>query len=111
LTTGATVRWVDSDPYRFEAALWEHQGSAAWFFVSLPEEVADDVDERFGHLEAGFGSLRVEVTIGSTTWRTSVFPDTKRATYVLPVKKQVRTAEGLAEGSVCAVELTVVAGE
>ncbi len=80
--------------------MWEHQGSAAWFFLSLPEEVADDIDERFGHLEAGFGSLRVEVTIGSTTWRTSVFPDTKRGTYVLPVKKQVRTAEGLGDGSV-----------
>jgi len=107
----ATVLAVDADPYRFDAQVWEHQGSAAWFFVSLPEEVADDVDERYGHLEAGFGSLRVEVTIGATTWRTSVFPDTKRGTYVLPVKKQARTAEGLAEGSACTVELAVVAGE
>ena len=102
---------ADVDPYLFDAELWEHQGSAAWFFVSLPEETADDIDERYGHLEAGFGSLRVEVTVGSTTWRTSIFPDTKRGTYVLPVKKQVRTAEGLADGSVCSVELTVVAGE
>jgi hypothetical protein len=102
---------VDVDPYRFGATLWEHQGSAAWFFLSLPEEIADDIDERFGHLEAGFGSLRVEVTIGSTTWRTSIFPDTKRGTYLLPVKKQVRTAEGLVESSACSVELRVVAGE
>jgi hypothetical protein len=102
---------VDTDPYRFDEELWEHQGSAAWFFVSLPEEVADDIDGRYGHREAGFGSLRVEVAIGSTRWRTSVFPDTKRGTYVLPVKKQVRRAEGLADGSVCSVELTVVAGE
>lgn len=102
---------VDGDSYRFDAELWEHQGTTAWFFVSLPEELADDIDERYGHLEAGFGSLRVEVTIGSTTWRTSVFPDTKRGTYLLPVKKQVRTAEGLADGSVCPVELMVVAGE
>ncbi len=91
--------------------MWEHQGSAARFFVSLPEELADDIDERYGHLEAGFGSLRVEVTIGSTTWRTSTFPHTKRGTYLLPVKKQVRTAEGLTEGLACPVELTVVAGE
>jgi hypothetical protein len=102
---------VDTDPYRFVAALWPWDGPAAWFFVSLPEDVADDIDERFGHLEAGFGSLRVEVTIGSTTWRTSVFPDTKRGTYLLPVKKQVRTDEALREGSTCTVDLTVVAGE
>ena len=102
---------MDSDPYRFDAELWEYQGTAAWFFLSLPEEIADDIDERFGHLEAGFGSLRVEVAVGSTTWRTSVFPDTKRGTYLLPVKKQVRKAEGLVEGSMCSVELAVVAGE
>jgi hypothetical protein len=102
---------VETDPYRFDATLWEHEGTAAWFFVSLPEDVADDIDERFGHLEAGFGSLRVEVMIGSTTWRTSVFPDTKRGTFLLPVKKQVRTAEGLLDGTRCSVELTVVAGE
>jgi hypothetical protein len=54
---------------------------------------------RFGHLEAGFGSPLVEVAIGSITWRTSIFPDTKRATYAFPVKKQIRTAEDLADGS------------
>jgi hypothetical protein len=101
---------TDRDPFLFDAEVWEYQGSAAWFFVSLPEETADDIDERYGHLAAGFGSLRVEVTIGSTTWRTSIFPDTKRGTYLLPVKKQVRIAEALSEGSICSVELTVVAG-
>jgi hypothetical protein len=102
---------METDPYRFVGVLWEWDGPAAWYFVSLPEDVADEIDERFGHLEAGFGSLRVEVTVGSTTWRTSVFPDTKRATYLLPVKKQVRTAEDLHAGSTCEVELTVVTDE
>ena len=41
--------------------------------------------------------MRVEVTIGSSTWRTSVFPDKARG-YVLPVKKQVRRAESLDVG-------------
>ena len=105
------VAVVDADAYRFDAELWQWDGPAAWFFLSLPEDVADDVDERFGHLEAGFGSLRVEVTVGSTTWRTSVFPDTKRGTYLLPVKKQVRAAEALHAGSVCTVELIVIAAD
>lgn len=95
--------------YEFDAALWEWEGRAAWWFVSLPETTTDDIDERFGAKAAGFGSLKVEVTIGATTWRTSIFPDTKRGTFVLPVKKAVRTAEGLAGGSVVAVRLQVVA--
>lgn len=100
---------MTSPTYVFRAEVWEHEGPAAWFFISLPDDHADDIDERFGHRAKGFGSLRVEVTIGGTTWATSIFPDTKRATYVLPVKKAVRVAEGLAEGTVTDVELRVVA--
>ena len=46
----------------------------------------------------GFGSIRVEVTLGGSTWRTSIFPDSKAGCYVLPVKKAVRTAEGVEIG-------------
>lgn len=97
-------------PIAFDAELWiwEANGSGSWHFVSLPEEVADDLEEQYGHRAAGFGSLRVEVTIGTSTWQTSVFPDSKRKTYVLPVKKQVRTKEGLEAGSSAAVLLTVL---
>ena len=44
----------------------------------------------------GFGSVRVEVTIGATTWRTSIFPGGQR--YALPLKKAVRAAEGIEPG-------------
>ena len=89
--------------------MWEHDGSASWHFLSVPEPIADDLEAEFGHRAAGFGSLRVEVTIGSSTWQTSLFPDAKRKTYVLPLKKAVRVAEGLTAGSTAAVELVVLA--
>lgn len=95
--------------FSFNAEVWEHDGTAAWFFLGLPEAVADDIEERFGGAAGGFGSIRVEVTIGATSWKTSLFPDSKRGTYVLPVKKAVRKAEGLEHGSRAAVELTVIA--
>lgn len=60
--------------YAFTAALWEHEGPAAWHFVCLPEDVADEIDETFGHRARGFGAQRVEVTIGATRWSTSIFP-------------------------------------
>jgi hypothetical protein len=94
--------------FRFRAELWEHEGPAAWYFISLPDEIADDIEEQFGHAAGGFGSIRVQVTIGATTWHTSLFPDSKRATYVLPVKKPVRTAERLSAGSLADVRLAVV---
>ena len=94
--------------YRFDAEVWEWSSKASWYFVSLPEDTADEIEERHGRTAAGFGSVRVEVTIGSSTWRTSVFPSKEEVTYVLPLKKAVRTAEGLGVGSVARVELVVV---
>ena len=61
---------------------------------NLPEDQTDDIDERYARRAAGFGSVRVEATIGSTRWQTSIFPSKENATYVLPLKKAVRVAEG-----------------
>ncbi len=99
--------FVSASRFSFEAEVWEHDGTAAWYFVSLPESEADDIEAEFGHRAGGFGSVKVEVTIGGTTWATSLFPDNKRATYVLPLKKAVRTAEAISAGSVVTVHLTV----
>jgi hypothetical protein len=92
----------------FDAEVWDYTGEGSWHFVSLPEDLADEIEELHGSRAAGFGSLRVSVTIGETTWATSIFPDKKRATYVLPLKKAVRRAERLEVGSVARVSLEVV---
>jgi hypothetical protein len=102
-------RRVAGRDFSFTAEVREHDGSAAWFFIGLPEAEADDIEEQFGAAAGGFGSIRVEVTIGATRWRTSLFPDAKNATYVLPVKKAVRVAEGLEHGSQALVALRVIA--
>lgn len=98
------------NPFEFTADLWRYTGEAAWYFVTLPHDIADDIDEITGEARRGFGSVRVEVTVGSTTWRTSVFPDTKSGSFVLPVKKAVRSAEGVDDGSSVSVLLTLVDG-
>ncbi len=94
--------------YEFGAVLWRWNGEAAWHFVTLPHEVTDDVDETHEGSRAGFGSRRVEVTVGDTTWRTSVFPDKNTASYVLPMKQAVRTTERLVEGDSVEVHLRLV---
>ncbi|MFE9579234.1 DUF1905 domain-containing protein [Nocardia sp. NPDC006044] len=93
--------------YSFTAEVWEHSGMGSWHFISLPEEIADEIEERYAQLAGGFGAVRVHVTIGSSRWSTSLFPDKSRATYVLPVKKAVRTAEDLGAGSQARIELVV----
>lgn len=102
------VNTVLVESFEFTADLWRHAGEAAWYFVTLPHDVADDIDEITAESRRGFGSVRVEVTVGATTWSTSLFPDTKAASYVLPVKKAIRLAEALDDGSRVVVRLTLV---
>ena len=94
--------------FRFSAPLWQYPGDSAWHFVSVPPEISDDITELTAGLRHGFGSVRVTATVGATTWQTSVFPDSKTGTYLLPVKKSVRTAEDLTSGGDVGVRLELV---
>lgn len=95
--------------WTFDADLWLWDArSDSWTFVSLPTDLADEVLDVAAPVARGFGSVRVEVTIGGTTWRTSLFPDSRSATYVLPVKKAVRAAEGLSAGDRAHVRIALL---
>jgi hypothetical protein len=96
-----------SQSCRFSAALWRADAQDAWYFVTLPIEVAESVRE-VPRPSRGFGSVRVQATVGGTTWQTSVFPDTASASYLLPVKRSVRDAEDLEEGEPVEVLLTML---
>ena len=95
--------------WEFEAELWSSEQFAAWAFLTLPADVGEDVRLLSGP-PTGFGSVRVEVTLGTSTWRTSVFPDKARG-YVLPVKSLVRRTEDLELGDIVELSLGLVTDE
>ena len=88
-----------SADYRFTAPLWQWQARRdEWFFVSVPEALSEEITARTDGLRGGFDSVPVQVTVGATTWRTSIFPGGD-GRYSLPMKKAVRVAEGIERGS------------
>lgn len=91
--------------YTLRERVWLHLGDAGWHFVTLPEDVADEIRARVAGAPSPFGMARVEVTVGATTWSTSLYADTKRGSFLLPVKSDVRRREGIADGDT--VELTL----
>jgi len=93
--------------YEFDATLWRWREDGAWHFLSLPESVTDEIDDLMPQ-KAGFGSVKVEVTCGATTWQTSLFPSNGLQAYVLPLKKAVRAAEGLDIGDTAHVHLRLI---
>ena len=95
--------------YRTRAKLWRYPGDkVSWHFITLPKKVADEIRVvDAGPVRRGFGSLRVQATIGGSTWTTSIFPVAMHQSYVLPVKAQVRKAEGLKVGAMVSLQLEV----
>lgn len=98
---------VDGLAFEFEAAAWEWTGKGAWTFVTLPVDTAQDL-RYFTGPRRGFGSVRVEATIGNARWKTSVFPDSKRNSYLLPLKSAVRKTENIKTGDTVRVHLRIV---
>lgn len=89
------------------AEVWEATGKAAWSFVTLPVDTAEDI-RYFSGPRRGWGSVRVEVTLGKSRWKTSLFPDNKRNSYLLPLKAAVRKAEKIGTGDTVQFELQMI---
>lgn len=71
---------------------------AGWHFIAVPKKESAEIKARFAPVRRGWGSVPVQVTIGATTWRTSIFPDSKIGSYILPLKKEVRKMEQIENG-------------
>ncbi|RKT31127.1 uncharacterized protein DUF1905 [Microbacterium sp. AG1240] len=85
---------------------WQARSDADWYFVAMPEDPSSDVAELQGPSRRGFGAVRVHATVGSSSWRTSIFPGGD-GRYVLPLKRAVREAENLREGAPVTVTLEI----
>jgi len=75
--------------------VWIYPGIAGWHFTNIPKKQSEVITARFGAKKRGWGSLPVEVTLGKTKWRTSIFPDKKSGMYLLPLKAEVRKKENI----------------
>lgn len=91
----------------FSAEVWEWTARARWMFVTVPEDDSEDIRELVPE-RRGFGSVRVEVELGSSRWRTSIFPDSGSGCYVLPLKRALRDKEAVDVGDVVDVTLRVL---
>ena len=96
--------------YSFKAEIWLYPGEAGWHFLTLPPDVADDVRAQNAGRSKAFGSVQVSAEIAGHTWQTSLFPDTKTGTYLLPVKKAIRAKARISEGDSVEVHLSVQGG-
>lgn len=98
---------MSPQPFTFRAKVWLYDGPTAWHFITVPKRLSKQLQELYADIKRGWGSLPVSVTIGETTWKTSIFPDKEAGAYLLPLKKEVRKKEQVRERMTVEVSLTV----
>ena len=89
----------------FSGEIWFWKGPAPWYFVTVPYEDACELETTSTFVSYGWGMIPVTAEIGETRWATSLFPKNDR--YIVPVKADVRRAEGLDVGDTVTVRLAV----
>ena len=89
----------------FDGPIWIWKGPAPWYFVSIPAEQSRDIKAISGFVTYGWGVIPVQVRIGKTAWKTSLFP--KDDLYLVPIRASVRKAEQLKDGDTVTIQLTV----
>lgn len=84
--------------YKLRNKVWLYKGMAGWHFVNVPKKQSAEIKKLYGTLTRGWGSVPVLATVGNTNWKTSIFPDSKSGSFLLPLKAEVRKKENVTSG-------------
>ncbi|MEW6468657.1 MAG: DUF1905 domain-containing protein [Bacteroidota bacterium] len=85
-------------PYRFSSRVWQYAGPGGWYFVSLPQRLSREIRASFRSEEGGWGRLTATARIGNSEWRSAIWYDSRKKTYLLPLKAEIRKNEKLVAG-------------
>jgi hypothetical protein len=95
--------------FTFDGEIVVGQGDGAWHFIQLPIDLGEELGRiaSGGGMRGRWGSLKVEATVGHSTWKTSIFPD-EDGSFLLPIKASIRSAEDVGEGDLVEVILELM---
>lgn len=99
---------MSKETYTLKSKVYVYPGMGGWRFLGIPKEQGQKIKEKYGARAKGWGSLPVSVTIKKTTWNTSIFPDKKSGSYLLPLKAQIRKAEDIFDDSAVTFSITLL---
>jgi hypothetical protein len=80
----------------FESEVIYWRGPSPFYFLRVPEKDAISIAEISKQVSYGWGVIPSDAKIGSVEFYTALFP--KDGSYLLPLKKVVREAEGIELG-------------
>ena len=88
--------------FSIQGKVWKYSGPAGWYFVYVPKKESEGIKKK-SLVTVGFGFVPVQVTVGESTWKTTLFP-TKEGPYLLSIKANIRKLESIYEGDEISVK-------
>ena len=76
--------------------MWFWRGPSPFHFVTVPPAQSELIADLSASVTYGWGMIPCEVILGDTRWTTSLWP--KDGAYIVPLKADVRRAEGVEVG-------------
>lgn len=89
--------------------MWHWRGPAPHYFVSVPEAQAVQLKDASKFVTYGWGMIPVTIGIGNVEYDTSLFP--KDGGYIVPIRADVRTGQGLQEDDEVTLRLSLRTGK
>ncbi len=79
--------------YKIKAKVWRWPGDGGWHFITLDKKLFAVIRNKYGK-----GMIKIQATLGTTSWDTSLFPHTQSGSYLLCINKKIRAHEEVYEG-------------
>ena len=89
----------------FAAETIEWRGPAPFVFVPVPPELCEEIRAVSARVTYGWGVIPASVTIGASTYQTSLF--SRNGGYLVPVKVVIQRAESVSVGQPVRVRLEI----
>lgn len=94
--------------YTFQSKIWVFGGEGSWYFANLPTDISQEIKQITQESKNAFGTVKVLANINKSSWRTSLFPDSKSKCYVIPIKKPIRLAESLKNNQTVKITIKLI---
>jgi hypothetical protein len=93
--------------YAFDGTIWSYKNPNEVFFVSLPQDMSEDILDLVGIKLNPWGTVPVVVTAGDYSWDSSMYPRLERGVYDLPLNARVRKRLKLEGGQTIALTIEI----
>ncbi|MDQ5952836.1 MAG: hypothetical protein QG551_64 [Patescibacteria group bacterium] len=97
---------VKEKSFLIQGKVWRWPGVGGWHFVYVDGTIKEKIKKVAKPYGSGF--VKIEASLGKTSWQTALFPHTKENSYLISIKQNVRKKEDVFEGDEVKIKIKLI---